>query len=172
MIRIIIFACIALLIFLKFRSELRRPSSHGFYMFFAFEALLVLGYLNIHWNGPFNGVRVLSGILLVCSGLMAISGFYGLKRYGQPQKDWEDTTRLIERGIFRWIRHPLYTSLMLLALSLLLNHVSSGAILAFGIAFGCLFLASRIEEKENMEKFGDDYLRYQRKTKRYLPFII
>jgi len=172
LIKNIIFPCIALLIFLKFRTELRRPESHGFYMFFAFEALLVLGYLNIHLNGPFNGIQYLSGVLLLCSGLVAISGFYGLKRYGQPQKDWEDTTRLIERGIFGWIRHPLYTSLMLLALAFLLNHLSSGAILAFGVAFIFLLLASRIEENENMEKFGDDYLRYQGKTKRYLPFLI
>ena len=172
MFRLIIFGCFGLLVFLKFRSELRRPESHGFYMFFAFEALLVLGYLNIQLSGTFNGLRILSVILLVCSGLMAFSGFYGLKRYGRPGKDWEDTTRLIQQGIFRWIRHPLYTSLMLLALGLLLNHLSFGAVSAFGVAFVFLFSASRIEEKENMEKFGDDYLSYQRKTKRYLPFLI
>lgn len=172
MIRLIIFGCLGLLVFLKFRSELRRPKSHGFYMFFAFEALLLLGYLNIQLSGAVNGPRILSVILCLCAGLMAFSGFYGLKRYGRPGKDWEDTTRLIQQGIFRWIRHPLYTSLMLLALGLLLNHLSSGAVLAFGVAFVFLFLASRIEEKENLEKFGDEYRSYQKKTKRYLPFLI
>ena len=172
MIRIIICGCVSVLIFLKFRSELNRTESHGFYMFFAFEALLVLGYLNFQLSGTFNGLRILSVILLVSSGLIAFSGFYGLKRYGQPEKNWENTTRLIQAGIFRWIRHPLYTSLMLLALGFLLNHLSFGAASAFGVAFVSLFLASRIEEKENTEKFGDDYRRYQRKTKGYLPFLI
>ncbi len=170
MFRFIIFACFGVLVFMKFRSELRQPESHGFYMFFAFEALLVLGYLNLQLSGTFNGPRILSMILLISSGLIAFSGFSGLKKYGRPER--ENTTQLIQQGIFRWIRHPLYTSLMLLALGLLLNDLSFGAVSAFGVAFVFLFLASRIEERENMKKFGDDYRSYQMKTKGYLPFLI
>lgn len=172
MIKIIVFGIVALFIFLKFRPALTQPSRHGFYMFFAFESLLVLFYLNIHWDGTFHWTQIFSGILLTASALMAISAFYALKRYGHPNKDWEDTTRLIQRGIFRLIRHPLYASLMLLAVGILLNHGTWVSALACLITLLFLFLASRAEERENLEKFDDPYRTYQQKTKRYLPFLL
>jgi protein-S-isoprenylcysteine O-methyltransferase Ste14 len=172
MIKIIVFGIIALLIFQKFRPALGQPSGHGFYVFFAFESLLVLSYLNIRWGEGFAGQWIPSAILLVASALMAMSGFRALKKHGNAVKDWEDTTRLIDRGIFRHIRHPLFASLMLLAIGILIKDVTGFAALACFMTLLFLFLASRVEEKENLAKFGDPYRTYQEKTKRYLPFLI
>ena len=172
MVKIIIFGIIAVLIFLRFRGELRAPSRHGFYMFFAFEAILVLFYFNFRWEEAVTWQRILPGIFLTLSALIAISGFYGLKRHGNPGKDWEDTTRLIQEGIFRHIRHPLYTSLMLLSLGILLNHWSIAAMATCAVALLFLLAASMAEERENLNKFGDGYRRYRKITKRYLPFLI
>ena len=75
MVKIIIFGIIAILIFIRFKGELRDSSKHGFFMFFAFEAILVLFYFNFRWGEAFAWQRICAGILLTVSALIAISGF-------------------------------------------------------------------------------------------------
>lgn len=170
----IFFVVIALFLFLMFRSELRSLKSHGFYVFFALESLLVLVFLNLGiWSsGGFLRYPLISCILLLISALLAVSGFYGLRRYGKAVGDWENTTHLIRQGIFQYIRHPLYSSLILLNIGIFLRNVSwMGAVACcFSVVF--LVAASKVEERENIEKFGENYHSYMGATKHYIPFII
>jgi protein-S-isoprenylcysteine O-methyltransferase Ste14 len=109
---------------------------------------------------------------LVVSAFIAISGFYNLKKYGKPDDEWENTTLLINRGIFRYIRHPLYSSLILLVIGILLKRVTLLTIVLCSICILFLITASLMEERENFVKFGDAYTTYKRTTMRYIPFII
>jgi protein-S-isoprenylcysteine O-methyltransferase Ste14 len=172
--KIVIFLIIALLIFLTFRPALRSVTSHGFYVFFAFESLLALLFFNIgFWAvNVLSWYQILSWIFLVSSAFIAISGFYNLKKYGKPDDEWENTTVLINRGIFRYIRHPLYSSLILLVLDILLKRVTLLTIVLCSICILFLITASLMEERENLVKFGDAYTNYKRTTMRYIPFIL
>ncbi len=98
-------------------SSLRRPTSYGFYRFFAFEAILGLTLLNADkwFVDPFSVVHALSWLLLIGSLLLGILGFRLLHVFGQPEGSIEDTTELVDVGVYRFIRHPLYASLMLFA---------------------------------------------------------
>ena len=80
-VKIEILSMLALLIFANFRKELGSFSNHGFYMFFAFEALLALFFLNIGFlfNSGFSWYQLLAWIPLAASLLFVLSGFYGLK---------------------------------------------------------------------------------------------
>jgi protein-S-isoprenylcysteine O-methyltransferase Ste14 len=172
-IKISVFAVLALMVLIVFRGELRSLTSHGFYMFFAFESLLALLFFNTDFwiHKAFSWYQILSWILLVISALLAFSGFYGLKKYGKPVEGWEETTELIKKGIFRYIRHPLYSSLMLLAIGILLKNVALQPLISFFVCISFLVTASMVEEKENLAKFGDPYQTYANETKRYIPFI-
>ena len=172
--KIVIFVIIALLIFLTFRPALRSVTSHGFYVFFAFESLLALLFFNIgFWAvNVLSWYQILSWIFLVSSAFIAISGFYGLKKYGKPDDEWENTTLLINRGIFRYIRHPLYSSLILLVIGILLKRVTLLTIVLCSICILFLITASLIEERENLVKFSDGYTNYKTTTMRYIPFIL
>jgi len=172
--KIVIFVIIALLIFIKFRPALRSVTSHGFYVFFAFESLLALLFFNIgFWAvNVLSWYQILSWIFLVSSAFIAISGFYNLKKYGKPDDEWENTTLLINRGIFRYIRHPLYSSLILLVIGILLKRVTLLTIVLCSICILFLITASLIEERENLVKFGDGYTNYKTTTMRYIPFIL
>jgi len=172
-VKIVIFSMLGLLIFIKFRKELGSFSSHGIYMFFAFESLLALFFLNIgfFFHSGFSWYQVLAWLLLIASLLFALSGFYGLKRYGKPIDDWENTTHLISQGIFRYIRHPLYSSLILLNFGIFLKNVTLLSAIACLVSTGFLLTASKVEEKENHAKFGSAYEEYVMKTKHYFPFI-
>jgi protein-S-isoprenylcysteine O-methyltransferase Ste14 len=171
--KIFIFALLALFIVLMFKRSFRSLRTHGFYMFFAFEALLVLLFFNIDFlfEGDFSWYGTLSWVSLVASALLAFSGFYGLKKYGEPVEGWEETTQLIAKGVFRYIRHPLYTSLSLLAIGIFLKHVTLPSFIVFFVATSFLVTASLVEEKENTAKFGSTYRAYAKTSKRYIPFV-
>jgi protein-S-isoprenylcysteine O-methyltransferase Ste14 len=108
------------------RASLMSPPSHGFHRFFAVESILALILLNFEsiqpWFGdPFSLRQIVSWPLLVSSGVLAVLGFRLLHTMGRPgdqeRRDeplvgFERTTRLVTTGIYKYIRHPLYGSLL------------------------------------------------------------
>ncbi len=169
-----LFPVLSLLVLLKFRKEIFSFREHGPYMFAAAQGLLALFFINggFFFEDPFTPRQMLSWALMLASAAVALSGFYGLRRFGRSVDNWENTTRLVREGVFHYIRHPLYTSLMLLTMGIFLKDPSGGATAASAFTLGFLVAASRVEEGENARKFGEAYRRYQGETKRYLPFIV
>jgi len=174
-------ACSAGIIIVSLRS-FRRKKSHGFYRFFGWEILLALIILNIdHWNqNPLIPRQVISWIFLTTSIYFAVTSFYLLMVLGAPSKEREDetllglekTTRLVTVKIYRFIRHPMYSSLIFLAWGAFLKDVNwITLVLAMGATF-FLITGALKEEKENLEYFGEDYRTYMDRTKRFVPFII
>jgi protein-S-isoprenylcysteine O-methyltransferase Ste14 len=172
--KIVVFLIIAILVFIKFRPALRSVTTHGLYVFVAFESLLALLFVNMgFWAVHVVSLyQIISWIFLAVSAFIAINGCYGLKKYGKPDDDWENTTVLIDRGIFRYMRHPLYSSLILLVIGILLKRITFVPLVIGCICIFFLITASLVEERENLKKFGDAYTTYKRTTMRYVPFIV
>jgi protein-S-isoprenylcysteine O-methyltransferase Ste14 len=164
------------------RASLRHPRSHGFPRFFAFEAILALIIINAtHWFGaPFSLQQVVSWLFLVLSILFVVSGFVLLRRSGKsfsPSREstmfeWENTAILVKTGIYRYIRHPMYSSLLFLAWGALLKSVTTGTLTLAGIATLAVFVAAKAEEAENIDRFGHTYRDYMRQTRRFVPFLL
>lgn len=124
MFKIIIFIVASLGIVFISRASLRDPHSHGFFRFFAFESILGLILLNIeHWfRSPFSAHQIVSWLLLFPSLILSVHGFYLLRVIGKPKHrientttlGFENTTTLVIVGAYKYIRHPLYSSLLLL----------------------------------------------------------
>ena len=80
--------------------------------------------------------------------------------------------RLIVHGVYRRIRHPMYTALFLYSIgqALVLPNWLAGPsyLVAFGILFACRVGA---EEAMMREEFGDDYEAYMSRTQRLAPWI-
>ena len=80
--------------------------------------------------------------------------------------------KLITTGIYRRLRHPMYTAFWLMALAqalLLPNWIAGPAGL---VGFGFLFFSRVGPEERLMEQaFGDEYRDYKARTKRVIPFI-
>jgi protein-S-isoprenylcysteine O-methyltransferase Ste14 len=154
--------------------SLKDGRSHGFYRFFAFESILGLGILNIEvwFMDPFSPIHILSWLLLLASLYLAIHGFKILREKGNPKGSLEATTLLVTSGPYRYIRHPLYASLLYFGLGVFLKAPSlpSGVLAVF--ACGFLYLTARVEEKENLVKFGDEYAQYMSRTKLFIPLIL
>jgi protein-S-isoprenylcysteine O-methyltransferase Ste14 len=152
---------------------LKRPHPYRFPRFIAFESILSLIFLNANnwFVEPFSFIHIISWILLTGSLIMAILGFYTLKSKGEPEGDFEDTTKLITSGIYRYIRHPLYASLLFFGFGAFLKNPSILGGLLIGILIVGVFLTARSEESHNLERFGEAYLEYSRHTSWFIPYI-
>jgi len=76
---------------------------------------------------------------------------------------------LVTIGPYRWVRHPFYVSF---ALAVLSNSLATANWFLFGMgaaAFVMLYLRTRIEEACLIERFGDDYRNYMKRTGRFFP---
>jgi len=83
-----------------------------------------------------------------------------------------DRHALVTSGVYRHVRHPMYSAFWLWALAqglLLPNWVAGlSGLVGFGILF---FLRVRQEEQMMIERFGEEYRRYMARTARILPGI-
>ncbi len=181
MARIAIFVAASAAVTLLSRRPLRAPRSHGFFRFFAFEFLIGL----VLWNAPswfvepFSARQIVSWCLLTVSLALAIEGFRLLSRLGKPARDAardknfgiENTTVLVTVSLYRFIRHPLYASLLAGAWGAFLKRPSAvGAGLALA-ASGFLVATAVVEERENLRAFGPAYAMYMKTTRRFVPFL-
>lgn len=180
--KLIAFLLLSLPILYISRAALRARGSHGFYRFFAWEAILGLFLLNVDawFRDPFSCHQVISWILLIASLIPLFFGVRGLRSQGKPVKmrdgdptllAFEKTTALVTTGIYRFIRHPLYSSLLLLAWGIFFKNPSWSGILLSTIATLFLVLTARADEVECVRFFGTQYLDYQKRTKMFIPFL-
>jgi protein-S-isoprenylcysteine O-methyltransferase Ste14 len=179
--KLIALLVITIVILMVSRAALRRPGSHGFYRFFAWEAIVALVLLNLDdWLAePFSPGQLFSWLLLAISLFLVIIGARTLQREGAPDSGREDpsllgpekTTALITTGVYRYIRHPLYSSLLFLAWGAFLKGPTwaAGGLAAAATVF--LVATARVEEAENIEYFGPAYREYMDGTKMFIPFL-
>jgi protein-S-isoprenylcysteine O-methyltransferase Ste14 len=79
-------------------------------------------------------------------------------------------TRLVRRGPYRWIRHPMYTSLLLIALALVVTDFTWDRALMLVALAAVLVTKLTYEEKLLSQAFAD-YAAYRQATKRLIPFV-
>ena len=77
---------------------------------------------------------------------------------------------LVVQGPYHWVRHPMYTSFVLLWIGYFF--ISTNWFIGLtGISGFVLAIVVRTPKEEHMmiERFGDEYLAYMKRTGRYLP---
>lgn len=76
---------------------------------------------------------------------------------------------LITTGPYQWVRHPMYTTFFVISLTFVLIS-ANGLIAILCLFFGLLLPATaQTEEQSLLERFGDPYRDYMRRTDRFLP---
>lgn len=166
------------------RQQLRNPRCHGFYRFFAFVGI---AWLLVHalawWHYQLISLRQIVSLLLLCVSLGLLCGSLrqllhrgsaGSEQRGAAQREnfaFENTERLVTSGIYRYIRHPMYSSLLFLALGILLKRPALDSLIVCALVAAMLYVTARIEERENCEFFGADYQRYQQRSKMFIPAL-
>ena len=183
--RLIVFAILSAALAYTSRASLKAPRSHGFYRFFAWECILALFFLNFinfqQWFGnPFSMRQLISWFLLIGCIFPGVYGVHLLRTHGRPDARrphdapllWvERTTQLVTTGGYKYIRHPLYSSLLLLAWGVFFKRPSLvGSSVVLG-ATAFLLATAKVEELENVRYFGATYQAYRQHTKMFIPFV-
>ena len=79
---------------------------------------------------------------------------------------------LVERGPYRFVRHPIYTGIltMFFATALALGHLAGFA--ATLLMFASFWIKLRDEETLMLRQFPDRYAAYRQRAKRIIPFVL
>jgi protein-S-isoprenylcysteine O-methyltransferase Ste14 len=179
--KLIIFGILSLAIILISWRTLFNTKSHGFYRFFGWECMAWLFATNYKWwfVNPFSINQIISWVLLIYSAYLVVAGMILIKNVGKPNSTrdeknffgFEKTTELIDTGVFKHTRHPLYASLIFLTWAIFLKNPQA---VLFTIAFMSsvfLYLTSLHDEKECILYFGEKYNEYIKRTKMFIPFL-
>lgn len=158
---------------LSWHISIKDGRYHGIPRFFAFESIFILFLLNyrVWFSDPLSWNQVISWILLFASIYPVTAGFLLLKKKGNPEDALEETTTLIRSGIYRYIRHPLYCSLLLLGTGIMFKDPGIWQLTAGAVNAIAVYITARIEEKEMLPRFGEQYTAYMKGTKMFIPFI-
>jgi len=164
------------------RASLSSPKSHGFYRFFAWELIYALFLLNVMvwFVHALAWYQLISWVLLISSIPPLSLGIVGLTGKGKPADRregdetllaFEQTTELVTTGIYRYIRHPLYSSLLILTWGIFFKDPSwPGGLLALAASL-MLYATARADEAECIAFFGQPYQDYMKVSKRFIPHL-
>jgi protein-S-isoprenylcysteine O-methyltransferase Ste14 len=161
--------------YFTWRYAIVNPRSQGPYRFVAFEGITALVLLNFKvWFAEFlSPLQIVSFTALAISICLPLAGAFALKSRGKPEGHFEYTTELVTTGVYRFIRHPMYASLLFLAIgSYLKQPLDPAGAAIFLITVAAIFATAKVEEKDLVARFGERYVDYMRKTLRFVPFVL
>lgn len=181
MYKIILFVLGTIILVVISRKSLLDIRSHGFYRFCAWEILWAMFLLNTKtwFQNPFAWYQLISWVFLIASIPLVVLGVRLLRQIGKQEMGrndaslyaFEKTSKLVTVGLYGYIRHPLYSSLLFLGWGIFFK---SPSWLDVGLVALCTFfltVTARMEEVENIKYFGDEYADYMKRTKMFVPFL-
>ena len=123
--------------------------------------ILVFKSLNI------KPLQYIGYITFAPAALFVVFSFISLIRFGETKSGWEHTTKVIDRNVFKIVRHPLYLGGAIFAVGFVLVVQSIFTVVLGFISIFCFFMASKLEDSYNLKKFGSSYKEYAKKVPRW-----
>lgn len=80
--------------------------------------------------------------------------------------------RIVRRGPYRVVRHPIYSGGLLAVLGTALVVGELRGLIALALIFTAWWLKLRLEEEFLEKQFGEEYVEYRRKVKALIPFVL
>jgi protein-S-isoprenylcysteine O-methyltransferase Ste14 len=113
------------------------------------------------------------GIVLIVAGVFVRQwAILTLGRFFTTAVGVQKNQKVVDNGLYRYIRHPSYLGVLIIMAGIGLALHSWGGILVLlainGLAFGYRI---HIEEQVLVSELGDNYLQYMKRTKRLIPFV-
>jgi len=115
-----------------------------------------------------------SGLTLMVVGL--VFRFIAIRQLGQyfvPEVVIQPGHRVVDKGLYRYLRHPSYSGTLITVLGYglaLTNWLS--VLIMLTVFFKIYMVRMLVEESALTEALGDEYRQYMRRTKRIIPFVL
>lgn len=179
--RFLLFGILSLPIILVSIKSLKNTKNHGFYRFLSWECIawIFASSYKFWFVNPTSTAQIFSWIFLVTSGYLVVVGVILLHRVGKPVENregeslyqFEKTTELVDKGLFRYIRHPLYGSLVFLTWGIFFKNINIELFIVSILSTLLLYLTAKFDEKECIKYFGSNYIDYMKRSKMFIPYI-
>jgi protein-S-isoprenylcysteine O-methyltransferase Ste14 len=161
-----------------FTAKTSRGSGSSLYAAVRIGLIVVVAFFLRHsWSG--SGHRVLSGPALAGLGLALWAAGLGLavwarlyigRNWGMPMTKRE-TPDLVTTGPYRYIRHPIYSGIILAMLGTALA-TTPYALIAVAVLAGFFIYSATREERFLAGEFPDAYPEYKAHSKMLIPFVL
>lgn len=117
-----------------------------------------------YWGMYINISLFITAFIIIFLGWKSI-----YKNYWSMEKG---TGKLVTTGIYRHIRHPQYTGFFLMTLGMTLEWATLPLLIMLPVVFYMYIRLAKREESDMIQEFGDEYIKYMKNSKRFIPFIV
>ena len=141
---------------------------------FLIPGLYILTGIPASLDRPFIAAAAWLGLVPLCASLWLFRRSHvDLGRNWSISLEIRQHHTLVKTGVYRLIRHPMYTSFFLLGLAqmLLLPNWLAGSSGLIGVTILFVFRVRR-EERMMLQMIGDEYRAYMATTKRLIPWVL
>ncbi len=128
--------------------------------------------LNARVVPEMNALALVAVILCVAGLLFCLWARATLGRNWSGNITLKEEHELIVRGPYRLVRHPIYTGLFVMFLATAIVFGRFAGIIGTVLVFVSLWIKLSDEEQLMLKQFGDEYVAYQKRTKRIIPFVL
>ncbi len=115
--------------------------------------------------------RLLGAVICIFGLIGAIWSRNTLAGNWSSDVQFKQGHELVARGPYRLVRHPIYTSLLLMSLGTAIAANRLGAIAGLFCVFAGVWIKLRQEEKLLMQHFPEEYPAYKARVKALVPFV-
>lgn len=123
------------------------------------------------WSGTWRTIAIVVGLVLGgIGGLLAFGGVFSLGSNLTAVPHPKDDAHMVAHGAYRWVRHPIYSGIILGAFGLGFLRGGWLSLLYALILFIFFDIKSRREELWLRERYVD-YADYQQRVPKLIPFV-
>jgi protein-S-isoprenylcysteine O-methyltransferase Ste14 len=131
--------------------------SFGFFMF---------GYSTVVFDALAFPVFFAGTLVFLCLSFYLVS-----KSHKAVLEQVQDPPRLVDSGVYAWVRHPMYLGILLFCLAFLLISFSLVSLVIWVAFFVFYDRMATYEERSLTEILGEQYTSYQKRVSKWLPKV-
>ncbi len=121
---------------------------------------------------PWNTFFAIGMALVIIGFIIRIYSIRTLKQYFTYSVAKVENHKLIETGLYKFIRHPGYLGqlIIFMGISISISNWLSVLLMMVPVILGYLYRI-KVEEKFMADQFGEDYHHYQDRTRKIIPLL-
>ncbi len=121
---------------------------------------------------PGAHIWIITGTVTVMLGLIvAFIARRTLSKNWSSDIDIKQEHELITTGVYGYVRHPIYTGILLMAAGTVIYTDRIGMVIFFLILLSFFLFKSKEEEEILTKHFGEEYSAYKKRVKKIIPYI-
>ena len=140
-----------------------------------FLSAIAIGWCLHEYVVPFGAdaagiwLDAMAGLYAVVGTIMLLYAAGLFIRTGQNPEPWKTTPSIVTDGIYRWTRNPMYVGMALWQAAIALWLANAWiAVMILPALVAVYHIAIKPEEQYLEEKFGEAYLEYKERVRRWL----